>query len=167
MSFSRRLFLGSAAALAAAPASARLAIDGGSPVRSKPLRARLYGPLYYDQMELGFLKEVWETRAPFRFWGMDRSVIPPKVATFEREFAGFMQTKYALGVSSGTAALQVAMAALEIGPGDEVIVPAWTWHSCFNAVVMAGALPICAEIDSSSTSIPRTWNGTLHPAPRC
>ncbi|MCW5966110.1 MAG: DegT/DnrJ/EryC1/StrS family aminotransferase [Bryobacterales bacterium] len=149
MSFTRRIFLSSAAALAAGPASARLAIDGGSPVRSKPLRSRLYGPLYYDQMEWGFLKEVWEARAPFRFWGMDRSVIPPKVATFEREFAGFMQSKYALGVTSGTAALQVAMAALEIGPGDEVIVPAWTWHSCFNAVVMAGALPICAEIDSS------------------
>ncbi len=149
MPFSRRLFLGTAAALAASPASARLAIDGGSPVRSQPLRSRLYGPLYYDQMEWGFLKEVWEARAPFRFWGMDRSVMPPKVATFEREFAGFMQTSYALGVTSGTAALQVALAALGIGPGDEVIVPAWTWHSCFNAVVMAGALPICAEIDSS------------------
>ena len=52
-----------------------------------------------------------------------------------------MRTKYALAVTSGTAALQTAMAALEIGPGDEVILPAWTWHSCFNAVVLAGALP--------------------------
>ncbi|MCU0227075.1 MAG: aminotransferase class V-fold PLP-dependent enzyme [Bryobacterales bacterium] len=149
MVFSRRLFLGSAAALATTPASARLAIDGGTPVRAKPLQARLYGPLYYNQMEWDFLREVWEARAPFRFWGMDRSVMPAKVATFEREFATFMQTRFALGVTSGTAALQVALAALEIGPGDEVIVPAWTWHSCFNAVVMAGALPICAEIDSS------------------
>jgi 8-amino-3,8-dideoxy-alpha-D-manno-octulosonate transaminase len=41
------------------------------------------------------------------------------------------------------------MAALEIGPGDEVILPAWTWHSCFNAVVLAGALPVCGEIDDS------------------
>ena len=65
------------------------------------------------------------------------------------EFAARMATKYALAVTSGTAALQCAMAALEIGPGDEVILPSWTWHSCFNAVVLAGALPVCAEIDES------------------
>lgn len=149
MNWTRRFFLGAASVAAASAAPARLAIDGGSPVRSKPLRTRLYGPLYYDQQEFTLLKEVLDLRAPFRFWGMDRSVTPKKVSTFEREFAAFMNTKFALGVTSGTAALQVAMAALEVGPGDEVIVPAWTWHSCFNAVVMAGALPICAEIDES------------------
>lgn len=149
MNWSRRLFLGSAAVAASMPLSAKLAIDGGRPVRSEPLRIRHFGPLYYDQSEWSLLKDVFDTRAPFRFWGMDRSFVPQKVATFEREFAAFMQTRYALGVTSGTAALQVAMAALGVGPGDEVIVPAWTWHSCFNAVVMAGALPICAEIDSS------------------
>ena len=72
-----------------------------------------------------------------------------KVATFEKEFAQRMHTRYALGVTSGTAALQTAMAALGIGPGDEVILPAWTWHSCFNAIVLAGALPVFAEIDES------------------
>jgi 8-amino-3,8-dideoxy-alpha-D-manno-octulosonate transaminase len=41
------------------------------------------------------------------------------------------------------------MAALEIGPGDEVILPAWTWHSCYTAIVLAGALPVFAEIDES------------------
>src|SRR6516164_9805233 len=41
------------------------------------------------------------------------------------------------------------MAALEVGPGDEVILPAWTWHSCYSAVVLAGALPVFAEIDES------------------
>ena len=45
-----------------------------------------------------------------------------------------MQTKYALAVTSGTAALHTAMAALEVGPGDEVILPAWTWYSCYNTV---------------------------------
>ncbi len=49
----------------------------------------------------------------------------------------------------GTAALQVAMAALGIGPGDEVILPAWTWYSCYNAIVLAGALPVFAESDES------------------
>lgn len=141
MSWTRRFFMaaGSAAAVSAAD----------TPVRTTPLRPRHFGPLYYDQSEWGFLKEVFDARAPFRFWGMDGRTMPDKVSTFERDFAAFMQTRYALAVTSGTAALQVAMAALEIGPGDEVIVPAWTWHSCFNAVVMAGALPVLAEIDTS------------------
>ena len=48
----------------------------------------------------------------------------------------------------------------EIGPGDEVILPSWTWHSCFNAVVLAGALPVCAEIDESFNSIRKISSGT-------
>lgn len=141
MAWSRRFFM--------AASSAAVAAGADGPVRATPLRPRHFGPLYYDQTEWGFLKEVFDARAPFRFWGMDARTAPNKVSTFESEFAGFMQTRHALAVTSGTAALQVAMAALEIGPGDEVIVPAWTWHSCFNAVVMAGALPVLAEIDTS------------------
>ena len=72
-----------------------------------------------------------------------------KVATLEKEFAARMQTKFALAVTSGTAALQTAVNALQIGPGDEVILPAWTWHSCYDAIVLAGALPVFAEIDES------------------
>jgi 8-amino-3,8-dideoxy-alpha-D-manno-octulosonate transaminase len=52
-------------------------------------------------------------------------------------------------VTSGTAALHCAVNALQIGPGDEVILPAWTWHSCYAAIVLAGALPVFAEIDNS------------------
>jgi 8-amino-3,8-dideoxy-alpha-D-manno-octulosonate transaminase len=75
--------------------------------------------------------------------------VPKKVMQFEKEFASRMQVRFCLGVTSGTAALHCAVAALGLGPGDEVILPAWTWHSCFNAVVLAGALPVCAEIDES------------------
>ena len=91
--------------------------------------------------------DVLSTRRPFRWYGPGGEP-PAKVAGFEKEFAARMQTRYALGVTSGTAALQCAMAALKIGPGDEVILPAWTWHSCFNAIVLAGALPVFAEIDA-------------------
>lgn len=141
MSWTRRFFM------AASSAAALRGAD--TPVRATPLRPRHFGPLYYDQSEWGFLKEVFDARAPFRFWGLDGRGAPDKASTFEAEFAQFMRTRCALAVTSGTAALQAAMAALEIGPGDEVIVPAWTWHSCFNAVVMAGALPVLAEIDTS------------------
>jgi 8-amino-3,8-dideoxy-alpha-D-manno-octulosonate transaminase len=74
-----------------------------------------------------------------------------------------MQVRYALGVTSGTAALQCAVAALQIGPGDEVILPAWTWHSCFNAIVLAGALPVFAEIDESFNIDPGDIEGKITP----
>src|SRR5206468_5557089 len=72
-----------------------------------------------------------------------------KVSQFEATFAERMLTAHALAVTSGTAALHVALAALEVGPGYEVILPAWTWYSCYNTVVQAGALPVFAEIDQS------------------
>lgn len=107
-------------------------------------RPRHWGPLYYDEAERVQLNDVLESRNPFR-WYAAKS----KVRQFEQEFAARMQTKHALAVTSGTGALQVALAALEIGPGDEVILPAWTWHSCFNTIVLAGALPVIAEIDET------------------
>lgn len=144
----RRKFVAAAAvssAVSAAP-PAKPAIEGGAPVRSTPLRAGFWGSQFYDEKERAELMDVLDGQSPFRWYG---KTTPTKVLQFEKEFAARMQTKYALAVTSGTAALQCAMAALEIGPGDEVILPAWTWHSCFNAVVLAGALPVCAEIDES------------------
>jgi len=80
--------------------------------------------------------------------------LPPEeqgemTATLEREFREMMGTKFALGVTSGTAALEVALGALGIGPGDEVILPAWSWISCFTSVVRLGARPVLAEIDET------------------
>src|SRR5262245_16556598 len=159
----RRKFV-AAAALAAGP-SGRLAADGGTPVRQTPLRSRYFGPLYYDEKERAELLDVLETGRPFRWYGPGTQP-PPKVVTFEKEFAARMQTKYALAVTSGTAALQCAMAALGIGPGDEVILPAWTWHSCFNAIVLAGALPVFAEIDESFNIDPADIESKITPQTR-
>ena len=144
----RRAFLATAAAATFTPAGAapQLAADGGTPVRSQPLGTANWGPLYYDDKEQTQLSEVLQSRKPFRFANpLDKS----KVAIFENEYAARMQTKYALAVTSGTAALHTAMAALEVGPGDEVIIPAWTWYSCYSTVIQAGALPVFAEIDES------------------
>ncbi len=152
MLWSRRSFL-------AAPAA--LALEGGTPVRTKPLRPRHYGPLYYDDSEWRMLAEVFQARSPFRFAGFEKP--PQKVATLEREWAAKMGVKYALAVNSGTSALQAALAGLGIGPGDEVIVPAWTWHSCWHAVVLAGALPVCAEIDESFNLDPARVEALITP----
>jgi dTDP-4-amino-4,6-dideoxygalactose transaminase len=145
----RRTFLAAAAALAGAgTASTGLAIEGGKPVRSTPLRSSYTGPDYYDEAELRELRDVLETRRPFRWYGPGNQP-PMKVLTFERELAARMQTPYALAVTSGSSALITALAALEVGPGDEVILPAWSWYSCYNAIVMQGALPVFAESDES------------------
>jgi dTDP-4-amino-4,6-dideoxygalactose transaminase len=133
----RRHFLAATTAVAIASESKR---------RTEPLRATYWGPQYYDEKEQQQLADVLNARSPFRWYGPQQ---PQKVATFEKEFAERMQSRYALAVTSGTAALQCAVNALGIGPGDEVILPAWTWHSCYSAIVLAGALPVFAEIDES------------------
>jgi dTDP-4-amino-4,6-dideoxygalactose transaminase len=72
-------------------------------------------------------------------------------AKFEKEFAAKIGTQCCLAVTSGTAALITALAALEIGPGDEVIVPAFTWVSTAIAPLAVGAIPVIAEIDDTLT----------------
>jgi len=128
----------------AAEGKEKLAIDGGTPVRKSQLHSRPYGPQFYDDVEKKELLDVLESRAPFRWWKRDS-----KSLQFERSYSKHLGVKHALGVSSGTTALYTAMAALEIGPGDEVIIPAWTWYADYDAVVLAGALPVFAEIDGS------------------
>ncbi len=70
---------------------------------------------------------------------------------FESSFANFIGVKYAASVSNGTVALHLAMIALGIGPGDEVIVPSLTYISSVNAIVYVGAIPIFID------SLPDTW----------
>jgi dTDP-4-amino-4,6-dideoxygalactose transaminase len=110
------------------------------------------GPQFFDQREEEALREVLESGSPFRYWGPGR---PRQVLRFEEAFAKYMGARFALAVTSGTAALDCAVAGLGIGPGDEVIVPAYTWWSDYTCVVHAGALPVFADID-------RTFN--LDPA---
>ena len=133
-----------------APTAGPLAIDGGTPVRAAMLEAKLSGPQYYDDEERRELVDVLENRSPFRWWGLDAKGHPPdKCIKFEKEFAEHQHTKYCVAVTSGTTALMTALAALEAGPGDEVILPAWTWYACYDAIISAGALPVFAEVDES------------------
>jgi dTDP-4-amino-4,6-dideoxygalactose transaminase len=76
-------------------------------------------------------------------------ILGPDVALFEEHFATYVGTRYCVGVESGTAALQLALQALEIGPGDEVILPANTYVACALAVSAVGATPVLADVDSA------------------
>jgi dTDP-4-amino-4,6-dideoxygalactose transaminase len=76
----------------------------------------------------------------------------PKVAEFEKKFASYHEANHAVATTSCTTGLHLMLAALGIGPGDEVIVPAFTWVSTANVVLYCGATPIFADID------PHTFN---------
>jgi dTDP-4-amino-4,6-dideoxygalactose transaminase len=71
----------------------------------------------------------------------------PEVAAFEAEFAELVEGRHCVAVNSGTSALLLALAALGIGPGDEVIVPSFTFAATANAVSLVGARPVFADID--------------------
>lgn len=99
--------------------------------------------------EEALVLDVIRRKEPFRYYGFDAENPPQMAATLERELAEMMGSRYALAVTSGTAALEIGMAALGIGAGDEVIIPVWSWDSCFTSVVRVGALPVLAEIDDT------------------
>jgi len=114
----------------------QLALQGGVPVRDTLLP---YGKHQVGEDDIaavvGALRSDWLTTGP-------------GVGEFERAFAGAVGAKEAVAVSSGTAALHAAMAALGIGPGDEVIVPAMTFAATANCVVFCKARPVFVDVDA-------------------
>lgn len=90
-----------------------------------------------------------------------------RVAEFERKFADFCGTNHAVAINNGTAALHAALLAADIGPGDEVIVPAFTFVATASAVAMCGAKPIFADVDEHTFNIdPRLVEERVTPRTR-
>jgi perosamine synthetase len=79
----------------------------------------------------------------------------PFIHQFEEQLAARVQRKHGIAVSNGSVALDAAIVALNIGPGDEVILPTFTIISCAAAIVRAGAIPVVVDAD------PHTWNMTV------
>lgn len=77
----------------------------------------------------------------------------PKVAEFENAFATYTGSRHAVATTSCTTALEVALAALGVGAGDEVIVPAFTWVATANVVELVGATPVFADIDLDTFNV--------------
>jgi dTDP-4-amino-4,6-dideoxygalactose transaminase len=87
-------------------------------------------------------------------------------ARFEERFGAMIRAKRVLTVTSGTAALTTAIAAAGIGPGDEVLVPAYTWMATATAPVMAGAVPVLVDIDETLTMDPSDLEAKITPNTR-
>lgn len=113
----------------------RLAIDGGDPVRTRP---PIVESDVFEEEELSALLEVARTKKLRR---------AEAAVEYERIIAEWFGVKHAIAVSSGTTALHVALAAFGIGPGDEVIVPPYTFVATDTCVLEQNAIPIFADID--------------------
>src|ERR1700761_471738 len=74
-------------------------------------------------------------------------VLGPEVAAFETEFAAYVGAQHAVGVANGTEAITVALRALGVGPGDEVIVPSFTFWASAEAIPPTGAVPVFCDVD--------------------
>src|SRR5690349_13048358 len=91
--------------------------------------------------------------AYYRFINSGWYVLGPEVTAFEREYAAFCAAAHCVGVGSGLDALHLALRALDIGPGDEVIVPSNTYIATALAVSYIGATPVFVEPDISTYNI--------------
>jgi 8-amino-3,8-dideoxy-alpha-D-manno-octulosonate transaminase len=130
----------------------RLARDGGSPARSRPEQPMFPGGMELGEEEAEAAARVIRSHNVFRYYGVGDG--PHEVVDFEREFAAHMGAKHALCVNAGSSALICGLIGAGVGPGDEVIVPAYTWNATANAVIASRAVPVLAEVDDSLTLDP-------------
>jgi dTDP-4-amino-4,6-dideoxygalactose transaminase len=114
----------------------KLAIDGGP----KTVTNKLVGWPKLEEKAIQAVVDVLRS-GKVNYW------TGPRGMEFEKQFAQWQGSKYAISVATGTAALHVALAALGVGPGDEVIVPSYTFIATSFSVVQAGAVPRFADVN--------------------
>jgi perosamine synthetase len=122
--------------------AAQIAQKGGKPVRTAPWPR---WPLFTDKDKADLVAVLDDGRLT--------SITGPKVREFEEKYAAAFGAKYALATCNGVVAIHLALAALEIGPGDEVIVPAHTFIGTSIPVLMANAIPVFVDIARDSFNI--------------
>src|SRR5437764_3330811 len=115
----------------------KLAIDGGPPVRTKRLPHYRGAAMIGDEEKRAVL-EVLESQSLFRY---DGPRFQARTAAFERKLATLTGARHCVAAANGTAALRLGLAALDVGPGDEVIAPAVTFIASISAIVAQGAVP--------------------------
>jgi dTDP-4-amino-4,6-dideoxygalactose transaminase len=126
------------------------------------------GPGYYwiGKEEEEELLSLIRARYLFRYGDPKDPAFKHRVKTLEEEVSQKFRVKHALAVSSGTSALITAMAAAGIGPGDEVIVPGYTFIASMTSVIFNNAVPVLAEVDSSLTLDPADVEAKITPHTR-
>ena len=123
------------------------------------------GPGFYwiGEEEEKEVLDVIRSRRLNRYGSSDDAEFQAKVVTLEKEVCARFDVPHSLAVTSGTSALIVALNALKIGPGDEVIVPGYTYIASMSAIIFAGAVPVLAEIDESLNLDPADVEAKITP----
>ena len=120
-------------------------------------------PLFDTSTPLAPLRERLHAKALEVLDG-GRYILGPEVTAFEREFADYLGAGHAIGVANGTDALTLALRALGVGPGDEVVVPSFTFYASAEAIPPTGARPVFCDVDPDTFCVtPETVRAVLTP----
>lgn len=112
------------------------------------------GNYWYGKEEMDAVMEVMQTGYLFRYGSENDPKFLHKVSALEKEFANYCNADFALATSSGTSSLICSLLAMGLNPGDEIIVPAYTFVASYTSCIFAGLVPVLAEIDESLTIDP-------------
>ncbi len=129
-----------------------LALNGGPKAKTTKNLPMFPGGLEIGAEEKKAVMEVLDAQYLFRYYGPKDH--PSKVKQLEEEYAAYLSQKHCLALNACTSALITGLVALGVGPGDEVIVPGYTFFASCAAVVAARAVPIVADVDKSLTMDP-------------
>lgn len=109
-------------------------------------------PLFDTKGPLEPLRDAVQERL-LEVIGAGRFVLGPEVEAFEDELAAYLGVQQVIGVANGTDAITIALRALGVEPGDEVVVPSFTFYATAEAVVTAGAHPVFCEVDKDTRNV--------------
>ncbi|MBO1003968.1 DegT/DnrJ/EryC1/StrS family aminotransferase [Pseudogracilibacillus auburnensis] len=137
-----------------------LAVKGGNPVRTKPWAPEFISSEEFDDLEKEYVLKVLEKKRVFRFYS--NKLADSEAARLEKLYRERISSKYALAVNSGTSALVSALVGANIGPGDEVIIPAYTYIATAAAVLIARAVPVIVEVDDTLTMDPQAFEAAIN-----
>ncbi|MBN2553219.1 MAG: aminotransferase class I/II-fold pyridoxal phosphate-dependent enzyme, partial [Spirochaetales bacterium] len=131
---------------------ADLAINGGPKAKPTENLPMFPGGLEIGEEEKKQVMEVLDSQYLFRYYGPKE--MPSKVKALEERYAAYLGVKHCLAVNACTSALITGLIAVGVEPGDEVLVPSYTFFASVAAVVAAKAVPIVCEVDASLTMDP-------------
>ena len=138
-----------------------LAVHGGEPAIRQPLPPMFPGGMRIGREEEDAVLDVLRSKRLFRYYGPGKS--SSRVEALEHAIEGVIGVSHCVAVSAGMAAIMAGLAAVGVGPGDEVIVPSYTWIASPAAVIALGGVPVIAEIDESLTLDPADVRARISP----
>lgn len=112
------------------------------------------GAYWFGKEEMKEVIEVMKSGYLFRYGSENDPKFLRKVSSLEKEFARYCEAKFVLATSSGTSSLLASAIAIGMKPGDEIIVPAYTFVASYTSVIFAGIVPVLSDFDESLTLDP-------------